>query len=60
MIKIDEQFASDLAWKILDDLSDRAGIPEWIGSRSDPDAVAMHRDLVREVIMPELEGLYST
>lgn len=28
----------ELAWAILDDLSDRGGIPEWLGDRDDPAA----------------------
>lgn len=30
--------AKDAAWLILQDLSDRAGVPEWLGSKSNKDA----------------------
>lgn len=34
-----------LAWAILKDLSDRAGIPEWLGSESDDAAKDVANDL---------------
>lgn len=37
--------AKGLAWDILSDLSDRAGIPEWLGHKSDDAA----QDVANEV-----------
>lgn len=34
-----------LAWVILKDLSDRAGIPEWLGQESDDAARGVAKDL---------------
>lgn len=48
---------SDLAWKIMDDMADRSGIPRWLSSRSDVDARAVHTGLVK--LLSEAQTAWS-
>jgi hypothetical protein len=49
-----DELAVMLAKAVLVDLSDRAGLPEWIGSQSDRDARELTRDIAIDVILPLL------
>ena len=44
MVPYDEEDLA-FAWEILKDLSDRAGIPEWLGEVDNDDAKFVARDL---------------
>lgn len=51
-----EIFADALTWKVLKSISGRAGMPGWFGDESDGATVAVHRQLAREVVLPELRA----
>ena len=50
-----ERLADTVTWKVLKDLSDRAGVPEWLGSERDGAAASVHRELSRYVVLPALK-----
>lgn len=50
----------DLAWAILDDLSDRAGIPEWLGRRFDDAARDVAKDVAQIIAEHRTNAARST
>lgn len=52
---MNEAKAKDLVQKILKDLSDRAGIPEWLGDLDDNDTISVVEELT-ELVVLETEG----
>lgn len=54
-----EKLADALAWAVLADLADRAGVPEWLGSKEDGAAVAVHHEISRDVVLPRLKALWG-
>jgi hypothetical protein len=54
-----KEHAETLVREILKDLSDRAGVPEWLGSEHDDGAMLVRDELVRDVVEPFLSKLVN-
>jgi hypothetical protein len=50
-----EKSADALAWKVMRNFASRGGMPPWFGDEDDGATVAVHHQLSREVILPELK-----
>jgi hypothetical protein len=51
-----KELAERIVRAVLKDLSDRAGVPEWLDPEFDETGADVARDLVRDVVLPILEG----